>query len=195
MEVKLMAHTDKEEMLEFVGQVAGVSYGREGKNRRRAMRCFNDGHDSIFEHVSFTWRVDGVSRACTHQLVRHRLASYLQKSQRYTKMTREMAEWFVMPETVKKAGFTIEFMDAVDVALDLYCAMLEAGVPAEDARYILPEATHSSIVVTMNLREFMNFYALRSAPDAQWEIRELAEKMRDAAIEAMPDVEEVVCGC
>lgn len=195
MDVKLIAHTDKEEMLEFVGEVAGVSYGRTGNNRKRAMRCFNHGHDSIFEHVSFTWVIDNVSRACTHQLVRHRLASYLQKSQRYTKMKQEMINWFVVPQTIKDAGFELAFKLTLANNLDLYCDMLEKGVPAEDARYALPEATHSTIVVTMNLREFMNFYALRSAPDAQWEIRELAEKMRDEAIKAMPDVEEVVCGC
>ena len=195
MDVKLIAHTNKEEMLEFVGEVDGISWGHEGRNRRRAMRCFNDGHDSVFEHMTFTWRIDNVSRACTHQLVRHRLASYLQKSQRYTKMKQEMINWFVIPQTVKDNGFEHVFKLQAANALDTYIDMLEGGVPAEDARYILPEATHSTIVVTMNLRAFMNFYALRSAPDAQWEIRELAEKMRDEAIKAMPDVEEVVCGC
>lgn len=193
MEVKLMAHTDKEGMLEFVGEIAGVSYGREGNNTRRAKHCLNHGHLSVFEHVSFTWRVDDVSRACTHQLVRHRLASYLQKSQRYTKMHEEMVDWFVVPESVKEACYENRFRLLAKWALLGYCEMLKAGVPAEDARYILPEATHSSIVVTMNLREFMQFYKLRSASDAQWEIRELAEKMREEAIKAVPDVADVLC--
>ena len=191
MEVKLIAHTDKEEMLEFIGEVAGVAYGRTGNNRRRAMRCIGDNHLSVTEHVSFTWVVENVSRACTHQLVRHRLASYLQKSQRYTKMKQEMVDWFVVPQTVKDKGFEHVFKLQAANALDTYIDMLEGGVPAEDARYILPEATYSTIVVTMNFREFINFYALRSAPDAQWEIRELAEKMRDEAVKAMPDVAEV----
>ena len=110
------------------------------------------GHFSTLEHVSYTFAVDGVSRALTHQLVRHRLASFNQQSQRYVKFTDGVG--IVKPETVAEDEHAnAVFDEAIDTILTAYQTMLEAGIPAEDARYILPNAAESKIVITMNIRE------------------------------------------
>ena len=134
------------------------------------------GHFSTLEHVSYTFAVDGVSRALTHQLVRHRLASFNQQSQRYVKFTKGV-------ETVKP--YTVEddeeaskvFDEAIEAVIEGYQKLLEMGIPAEDARYLLPNAAETKIVITMNIRELLHFFSLRCCNRAQWEIRELAHKM------------------
>lgn len=164
--------------LSFVGSVAGASYGKDDPSRNRAVRCFKLGHMSVFEHVSATWRIEGISRACSHQLVRHRLASYCQQSQRYTLVCADNADWYVTPPHIaaedRKA---VEFETAMCQCAKHYNSLLKKGVKPEDARFALPEATKTAIVVTMNLREFASFYAARTDKAAQWEIRELAEEM------------------
>ena len=118
------------------------------------------GHFSTLEHVSYTFAVDGVSRALTHQLVRHRLASFNQQSQRYVKFTDGVG--IVKPETVAEDEHAnAVFDEAIDTILTAYQTMLEAGIPAEDARYILPNAAESKIVITMNIRELLHFFELR----------------------------------
>lgn len=166
--------------LTLIGSVAGVSTARCGKGKERARNCLKLGHLSVFEHVSVTWRVSGISRACSHQLVRHRLASYCQMSQRYTRVVTESAGWYVAPKCARgDDGIGVEFELAMAQCAAHYRSLIEKGVKPEDARYVLPEATKTNIAVTMNLREFMSFYALRSDKAAQWEIRELAEQMLD----------------
>lgn len=164
--------------LTLIGSVAGISTARCGSNVERARNCFKLGHLSVFEHVSVTWRVSGISRACSHQLVRHRLASFCQMSQRYTRVVTESSGWYVAPQCAKcddRVG--VEFELAMAQCAAHYRSLIEKGVKPEDARYVLPEATRTNIAVTMNLREFMSFYALRTDKAAQWEIRELAEDM------------------
>ncbi|MGI6033093.1 MAG: FAD-dependent thymidylate synthase [Coriobacteriales bacterium] len=133
------------------------------------------GHFSTLEHASYTFAIEGVSRAMTHQLVRHRLASYNQQSQRYVTFKEEPD--FVCPQSVIDAGAKDEFDAAVDAAFASYHKLVELGVPAEDARYLLPNACESKIVVTMNIRELLHFFSLRCCNRAQWEIREVAVKM------------------
>ena len=169
--------------LSFIGSVAGISYGKSDPSSKRAKNCFNLGHMSVFEHVSVTWRIEGISRACSHQLVRHRLASYCQQSQRYTEVGTSTAEdgadWYVTPPEVEASDRTlIEYEVAMGTCADHYNSLLKKGIKPEDARYVLPESTKTSISVTMNLREFANFYELRADKHAQWEVRELAEEMR-----------------
>ena len=133
------------------------------------------GHFSTLEHASYTFAIDGVSRAMTHQLVRHRLASFNQQSQRYVTFKEEPD--FVRPESVEDAGQAEAFDEAVKAAFAAYDALVKAGVPAEDARYLLPNACETKIVVTMNIRELLHFFELRCCTRAQWEIREAACKM------------------
>ena len=133
------------------------------------------GHFSTLEHASYTFAIDGVSRAMTHQLVRHRLASYNQQSQRYVTF-REEPE-FIVPDSVVEAGAAEEYDAAVRAAFAASADLVARGVPAEDARYLLPSPCETKIVVTMNIRELLHFFELRCCNRAQWEIREVACRM------------------
>lgn len=133
------------------------------------------GHFSTLEHASYTFAIDGVSRAMTHQLVRHRLASYNQQSQRYVTFKEEPE--FIVPQSVVDAGAEDAFDTAAREAFAAYARLVELGVPAEDARYLLPNACETKIVVTMNIRELLHFFELRCCNRAQWEIRDVACRM------------------
>lgn len=153
------------------------------------------GHFSVFEHVSFTFGVEGVSRALTHQLVRHRLASYSQKSQRYVKAGESFP--YVIPHTVAENSQAQEsFTEVMRQISKAYNKLLELGVPAEDARYLLPNACETKIIITMNARELLHFFALRSCNRAQWEIRELSDKMLALCYSIAPAIfEKAGPGC
>jgi len=144
------------------------------------------GHHSVIEHASFTFAAQGVSRALTHQLVRHRIASYSQQSQRYVDMEDFVS---ITPHTIQ--GDEVEdiyrrFMKEVERTY----SQLKEKVPVEDARYVLPNATPSNIIITMNARELWHFFSLRCCRRAQWEIRELAQSMLDQATEVAPVIFE-----
>lgn len=138
-------------------------------------RVMQRGHTSIAEHASFTFSIEGISRACSHQLVRNRLASYSQQSQRYVKALQDT----VVPDSIKNdteaSGL---FLVAVEEIEATYTRLLQLGIPAEDARYILPNASKTNIVVTMNARELVHFFQQRLCSRAQWEIRAMAQEMR-----------------
>jgi thymidylate synthase (FAD) len=143
------------------------------------------GHHSALEHATFTFAVDGVSRACTHQLVRHRVASYTQQSQRYVNVSH--TDSFVVPPSVAaNAAAELVFLRAMDQAREAYDQLVELGLAEgrsresvqEDARFVLPNAAETKIVVTMNARELRHFFAVRCCNRAQWEIRALAWEMR-----------------
>ena len=167
--------------LKLIGSVAGVSTARGGSEKdivNRARHCFELGHMSVFEHVSVTWEIGGISRACSHQLVRHRLASFCQQSQRYVKVCTDSTDWYVIPPSIREDDLKcVEYEVAMYQCAKHYNSLLKKGVKPEDARFVLPEATKTAIVATMNLREFASFYAARTDKAAQWEIRELAEEM------------------
>ena len=134
------------------------------------------GHFSTLEHASYTFSIEGVSRALTHQLVRHRLASFNQQSQRYVKFMQEPP--VVKPPSVAGDPVCSQAFDAAVAAVwSAYDQLARAGIPAEDARYLLPNACESKIVVTMNIRELLHFFELRCCNRAQWEIRALAWAM------------------
>lgn len=140
-------------------------------------------HFSIFEHASFTFYIEGISRVTTHQLVRHRIASYSQQSQRYVNLKGE----YIIPDTVKKDDQRINiYKEVLEKAFSAYQELVRLGVPKEDARYLLPQAVESKIIVTMNARELLHFFTLRTCNSAQWEIRELAWKMLDLVKELAP---------
>lgn len=134
------------------------------------------GHLSPFEHAGFTFAIDGISRVTSHQLVRHRIASYTQQSQRYVSLKKLE---YVTPATVSaNPELGTRYHDLVGAAYELYRRMLDAGIPAEDARYVLPQALTTRLVMTMNARELMQVCALRLCLKAQWEIVELFEKVK-----------------
>lgn len=145
-------------------------------------KVLESGHDSPIEHASFTFAVAGISRACSHQIVRHRLASYSQQSQRYVDGS---SMDYVLPPAIAKipearARFEA-FMDEVGNAYRDLKGILEAhgrkDKAKEDARFVLPQAAETKIVITMNCRALLHFFHLRCCLRAQWEIRALAEAM------------------
>jgi len=143
------------------------------------------GHLSPIEHASYTFGIEGISRACSHQLVRHRLASYSQKSQRYFN---EIQFEYIVPETIKNAGLENEFKSVMEFLQNKYNELKKAGIPSEDARFILPNACETKLVVTMNARELLNVFNQRCCNKAQWEIRSLAKEMYKLVLPTTPAV-------
>lgn len=134
-----------------------------------------EGHESLIEHASVTFDIRGISRACSHQLVRHRIASYSQESQRYVDMTD--AEYVVPPAVRENAQALAVWQEFVGRVGETYNQLRELGVRKEDARFVLPNATATRIIVTMNFRSLRHFFTVRCDRAAQWEIRELALEM------------------
>lgn len=133
------------------------------------------GHYSTLEHVSFTFAIEGVSRVLTHQLVRHRIASYSQQSQRYVK--EHDFEYIVPPTVAAKPEAKAKFEEVMRTIQQSYDELIQLGVHQEDARYVLANATETKIVVTMNARTLLHFFELRCCTRAQWEIRQLSNLM------------------
>ena len=134
------------------------------------------GHQSVLEHASFTFGIEGISRVTTHQLVRHRIASFSQQSQRYVSHSERFAA--VIPPTIAaRPDLLARFESQLATVCTAYADMVAAGIPAEDARYLLPNAAETKIMVTMNGRELLHFFELRCCERAQWEIRAMAVEM------------------
>lgn len=194
MDVVLLYHTpDPERAIAAAARLCYAPVGAaelvesmsDGAVRKVLKTIITSGHLSALEHASHTFAIDGVSRALTHQLVRHRLASYNQQSQRYVRYDREPA--FVEPPAVAEDAAAHEiFASVTGAAFEAYKRLLDAGVPAEDARYLLPNAMETKIVVTMNVRELLHFFELRCCKRAQWEIRALALRMLELAEPTAP---------
>ena len=171
------------EPVSVISLAAGCCYGKDDVSMKRIENCFKGRHMSVFEHAHVTFRVSDISRACTHQLVRHRLASYSQRSQRYTKLTKKDLKdrnWYVTPPDILNGDSKMEKWDydaCMSGFLVDYLGALEKGVKPEDARFLLPEAVKTEIVCSMNLREVYHFLDVRYSKNAQWEIRELASTL------------------
>lgn len=194
MEVRLLKFTPEPELL--VASAAKLCYSKVGienitknlskkKQNEFIKKLLTMNHLSPFEHISFTFGIEGVSRACTHQLVRHRIASFSQQSQRYVSF--DTAE-YIVPPTISKKGLKKRFEKYTEDSLKFYQELIEEGILQEDARYILPQAFCTKIVVTMNARELFHFFSLRCCHRAQWEIREMAEAMLEQAKKVAPNI-------
>ncbi len=219
MKVTLISHTpDPEKLAATAAKLcyssAGISSLREGltydKTESYIDMLVSIGHESVMEHVSFTFGIEGISRACSHQLVRHRIASYSQKSQRYVN---ENAFEYVTPPEIEaipaaKAEYDRimrEITGSYEMIADLLTEthkekMLSDGINAdtaaskarklanEDARFVLPNACETKIVVTMNVRSLFNFFRHRCCNRAQWEIREVACEMLRLCLKEAPHI-------
>ncbi len=184
MKVRLLAHTPEPEKV--IALSARLCYSKaniedleknftDDKIKIFLKKIIDLGHESVLEHVSFTFGIEGISRACSHQLVRHRLASYSQQSQRYVNF--DNIE-YVIPDTIKNNRELCEkFKNFMKEISKFYKEMLDKNIPAEDARFILPNSCTTKIIVTMNLRELKHFFKLRCCNRSQWEIRKLAIEM------------------
>lgn len=143
----------------------------DDKARKAIAKITGMGHLSVIEHAGFTFSIEGVSRALTHQLVRHRIASYSQQSQRYVPMDR--AEYIIPPSIASDEKARKRYEELMEDIWKTY-AELSKTVPKEDARYVLPNACHTNITVTMNARELWHLFSLRCCRRSQWEIRKMA---------------------
>ncbi len=157
----------------------------EDEIRKTVARVRDAGHLSTFEHTMFTFGVSGVSRALTHQLVRHRHMSFEQKSQRYIKVKGQFP-YITPPSIAARPEMKAKYDALMGQIAEFYEAALASGTPPEDARFALPNAAETQIVITANARALLDFFTLRTCNNAQWEIRELAFAMLRLAKKAAP---------
>ena len=178
--------------INVISLAAGTCYGKDDVSSKRVRNCYKAGHTSVLEHASITFRIEGISRACMAQLTRHRMASFCVESQRYNRYDLEGDDWYVMPDAFdtdyETSGFDHRktFQSHMRGAAWDYMLALSSGIKPEDARYLLPEATKTNLVITANVREFFHILDMRTDKAAQWEIRELAEAMKEAAKAVAP---------
>ncbi len=196
MKVKLLYHTPNPELV--ITSAAKLCYSPAGVEEISAKltneeikkfinKIIQLGHYSVLEHINFTFGIEGISRACSHQLVRHRLASFSQQSQRYVKF-KGLLEYVLPPSIKKDPLLSKKFAQLTIEIKNFYNELLNRQIPAEDARYILPNAAATKLVVTMNARELLHFFELRCCSRAQWEIRSLASAMLIQAKKTAPHV-------
>ena len=196
MNIELLQHTHEPE--KTVALAARLCYSPSDLEELKARVDSSDyitfiekimalGHQSVLEHASFTFGIEGISRVTSHQLVRHRIASYSQQSQRYV----SHSDCFraIMPPSIAANEDAARIYDfTIGVLHNAYNVMVDMGISAEDARYLLPNATETKIIMTMNARDLLHFFALRCCHRAQWEIREMATGMLRLARDVAPTI-------
>ncbi len=154
---------------------------------RRVLRlCLDRGESSVVEHASFTFYLEGISRVLSHELVRHRIASYSQQSQRFVKM--DEPTYVMPPDIAANANLAADFKAHMKSAWGLYKELRKQGIVQQDARFVLPNACTTKVVVTMNARSLMNFFNQRCDTHAQWEIRQVATMMLRAVQVVAPNI-------
>ena len=171
---------------ELCGQAAAIC--TDSQNWASALRnAVESGHTSVLEHAVFTFQIDGISRACLAQLTRHRLASFDVQSQRYVKLDNPE---LVMPESISTLKSELKDLAILrmEESMECYRKLLDAGVPAEDARYVTPQAVPTKLIMTMNARELIHFFSLRTCNRAQWEIRQMADEMLKICRNVSPEI-------
>lgn len=183
MQVKITRYT-KDPVLAIEEAAANCYDSVPSQDGKIMNSCYKSSHFSVMEFTSFTWHISGVSRALMAQLTRHRHASFAVRSQRFVN---ESQFGYVTPPSVlidEKAlalyNFTMETIQGV------YDKLTAAGIPAEDARFVLPNACETVIECAMNLRELIHFCNERMCVRSQWEIRQLAQMMSATVVEVMP---------
>ena len=185
MKVKLIRHTpEPEKLVAIAARLCYSPVGVEDLDKQLNMEAarklvkfvIKSGHLSTTEHVYFTFGIEGVSRVLSHQLVRHRIASFNQQSQRYVKF-KENYE-YIVPDLIKQnKEINEKYKSLISDIHKFYEEMINSGIDAEDARYILPNSSETKMIVTMNARELLHFFTVRCCKRAQAEIRELATLM------------------
>lgn len=172
MKVELIHITpNAEKLIEQAGRTAYQSFNRQknGSEERFIKMLIEKEHLSVLEHAIASFRIKGISRAMTHQLVRHRIASYTQKSQRY--VDESNFSWITPPSIENNPSAKDVFKTQMESAKEAYRMLKTLGIPPQDARYVLPNATETEIVITANMREWRHIIKLRGEPSSQWEIR------------------------
>ena len=161
--------------VETIAQIASICYDSDPKNYMGLVKhLYAGGHHSVFEHIYFTFKIEGISRACSHQLVRHRHCSFTQRSQRYCS---EDGFDMVKPATMDNFSYPYWYEQFAECIRTGYNGLQREGVPNEDARYILPNGCATSLYLSCNLRELIHMANERLCTRAQWEIRDLVREM------------------
>lgn len=179
MEVKLIAVTqylqndNPERLLEYAGRLCYTSVMDDAAKFIRSR--VREGHLSLIEHATASFYIGGISRTCSHQLVRHRLCSFSQRSQRY--VAEDSAKFAIPPSIAQNAEAREIYLAFLDKSRDVYNALRELGIPKEDSRFVLPNATTTELIMSFNFREALHMFCLRISPNAQWEIREVCVRM------------------
>lgn len=177
MKVTLIQQTDNP--IETIASIASICYDSDPKNPMGLVKhLYRNGHHSVFEHIYFTFKIEGISRACSHQLVRHRMCAFTQRSQRYCS---EDGFGFVTPPTIHDdPSSEFNYRKVMNRVQDTYTGLTKMGeIPNEDARFLLPNACETSLFLSCNLRELIHIANERLCNRAQWEIRELVTQMRN----------------
>jgi thymidylate synthase (FAD) len=194
MKVKLLRYTADAERLCGTAALTTIKSGTPSEifdridpdTAKRKIRLVTGyGHGSVIEHASFTFSIEGASRAMTHQLVRHRIASYTQQSQRYVAYN-TLESYVTPPSIIDNAEAKKAYGAALRRVSETYQNLLRMGVPKEDARFILPNAAKTNVIVTMNARELRHFFNVRCCARAQWEMRDVATEMLRQVKKAAP---------
>ncbi len=188
-EVILLAVTPRaEKLIEEAGRTCYLSLDRiEGDSEKNFIRrCIRSGHHSILEHASASFRIRGASRSFTHQMVRHRLASFSQQSQRY--VSEEEFNYVIPPAVASNGQAAAVFREFIESARSSYRKLREYGIKKEDARFVLPNALESEIVFSANFRELRHIFSLRLEKGAQWEIRRVCFLMLKLMMNEAPSV-------
>lgn len=173
MKVTLIQQTPNP--IETIAKIASICYDSDPKNPLALVKhLYRNGHHSVFEHIYFTFKIEEISRACSHQLVRHRHCSFTQRSQRYCA---ENGFCVISPESIAKVDEKDAYFELMDTIEGHYDELQAHGVPNEDARYVLPNACCTEMYLSCNLRELMHIANERLCTRAQWEIRELVKQM------------------
>ncbi|MGI2335756.1 MAG: FAD-dependent thymidylate synthase [Dehalogenimonas sp.] len=176
IEVRLLAITPQgEDLTEQAGRLCYASGDKQGTSERWLQARIKQGHESLLEHASASFYIRA-SRALTHELVRHRIASYSQRSQRYVKESE--ADFITPPELTAFEGASEVYEASMNDAWDAYRKLLHAGIKPEIARYVLPNACSTEIICTWNFREIRHIVKLRSGPAALPEMRAVANAIK-----------------
>ncbi len=199
MKVKLINYTKNPERI--VAQSARLCYSASGIDElnekltdkyiiKLIKKIIKLGHYSVLEHANFTFAIEGISRVTSHQLVRHRIASFSQQSQRYVKIKKKGFP-YVIPKSIAKDKKLIKiYTDTIKKLDESYNLFLDHNIAIEDARYILPQAVETKMIVTVNARELLHIFKIRCCNRAQWEIRELAKRMLKEVKAIAPNIFE-----
>lgn len=194
-EVELIAITpNAERVIEEAGRTCYLSFGKvSGDSAKNFIKMIiKSGHHSVMEHASATFRIKGGSRAFTHQLVRHRLASFSQQSQRYVD---ETGFTFMTPPSIAENREALAvFNELIEHSKKAYGKLKGMKIRKEDARYVLPNAVVSEIVVSANFREWRHMIGLRTDRSAQWEIREICNEILRQLVSKAPAIFEDLLG-
>ena len=165
--------------ISLIADIASICYDSKINSKKALVKqLYLNGHHSVFEHVQFTWKLENISRACSHQLVRHRMATITQRSQRYCE---ENGFDFVTPESIARKDSARDlYLEQMDKINDIYIKLIHLmDIKREDARFLLPNACVTEMYFSCNLREFIHICNERLCSRAQWEIRELVRQMAD----------------